>query len=534
VDKTYTKVNMMSVMDNTMGEMAKNIQVTPTNETKKIAGYKCKKYNVTVMGVKSKDWLSKDVEGYKEYRAISKKMEKMFQKNPRLRQMKNLQFHRKLFYHYRFLIFPLIIFLFVFIGCDGDDNDTDPNTTDLPAQLIQPSDLVYQGAFRLPAGDGSDARSWSWGGDARGAATYYPNGDPTGLNNGYPGSIFATGQGAHHHISEISIPVPVISNSKNLSELNTATTLQSFQDVRGGLGGYLELIRTGLEYLPAQGSQTSGKIHVCWGQHFQEESDATHGWFNLDLSNPQRVGLWYIDNQSPYSVNEYIFEIPGSWANSNTPGKLLATGRYRDGGWSGQGPSLFAYGPWNEGNPPASGTRLDASTLLKYDSSEEIDALYDSSARTMNAYTHADEWAGGAWLTAAGNKLAVIFVGTKGVGEYWYGNHNGPCLDCENRGWWANRFEGQIIFYNPQDLADVAQGRRQPYEPQPYATLNIDQYLYNVEKYQEGGRDINQQKYHLGPPCFDRERAILYIFEFRGDRENERPLVHLWKIPNGM
>ena len=87
VDKTYTKVNMMSVMDNTMGEMTKDIQVTPTNETKKIAGYKCKKYNVTVMGVKSEHWLSKDVKGYKEYRAISKKMEKKFQKNPRLRQM---------------------------------------------------------------------------------------------------------------------------------------------------------------------------------------------------------------------------------------------------------------------------------------------------------------------------------------------------------------------------------------------------------------------------------------------------------------
>ena len=87
VNKTYTKLNMMSVMDDTMGEIAKDIQVTPTNETKKIAGYKCKKYNVTVMGVKSEHWLSKDVKGYKEYRAISKKMEKKFQKNPRLRQM---------------------------------------------------------------------------------------------------------------------------------------------------------------------------------------------------------------------------------------------------------------------------------------------------------------------------------------------------------------------------------------------------------------------------------------------------------------
>lgn len=86
-NKTYTEINMMSMMGDKMKEMAKDIQVTPTNETKTIAGYKCKKYNVTVMGVTSEHWLSKEVEGYKEFRKISKKMEKSFKKNPRLRQM---------------------------------------------------------------------------------------------------------------------------------------------------------------------------------------------------------------------------------------------------------------------------------------------------------------------------------------------------------------------------------------------------------------------------------------------------------------
>jgi hypothetical protein len=86
-NKTYTEINMMSMMDDKMKEIAKDIQVTPTNETKKIAGYKCKKYNVTVMGVTSEHWLSKKVKGYKEFRKMSKEMEKSFKKNPRLRQM---------------------------------------------------------------------------------------------------------------------------------------------------------------------------------------------------------------------------------------------------------------------------------------------------------------------------------------------------------------------------------------------------------------------------------------------------------------
>jgi len=62
--KTYTKINIMSDMGQMAEEMMKDMKVTPTNETKEIAGYKCKKYNVTVMDMKSEHWLSKDVKGY--------------------------------------------------------------------------------------------------------------------------------------------------------------------------------------------------------------------------------------------------------------------------------------------------------------------------------------------------------------------------------------------------------------------------------------------------------------------------------------
>jgi hypothetical protein len=91
-DKTYTKVNVASSMDNERGkgmmeELAKEMKVTPTNETKKIAGYMCKKYNMTMMGGNNEFWISKDVKGYKEYTAFGKKMEKMFEKNPMMKKM---------------------------------------------------------------------------------------------------------------------------------------------------------------------------------------------------------------------------------------------------------------------------------------------------------------------------------------------------------------------------------------------------------------------------------------------------------------
>jgi hypothetical protein len=81
-DNTYTKVTMAEMEQMAEG-MSGDTQVTPTNETKKIAGYTCRKYTVTVMGFENEHWLSKEVKGYKEFQAIGKKI---FQKNPKLRQ----------------------------------------------------------------------------------------------------------------------------------------------------------------------------------------------------------------------------------------------------------------------------------------------------------------------------------------------------------------------------------------------------------------------------------------------------------------
>ena len=160
-----------------------------------------------------------------------------------------------------------------------------PSTT-----LIQPDDLLYVGAFRLP--DGPEEIGWAWSGAA---LAYFPGGDPGGADDGFPGSLFGTGHNWNQWVSEVSIPVPVNSPAKDVHDLNTATTLQEFHNIRGHLFDHLdfEIPRAGLEYLPPQGEQTAGKLHFCWGQHLQEEGQTeSHGWCELDLSAPQPAGAW--------------------------------------------------------------------------------------------------------------------------------------------------------------------------------------------------------------------------------------------------
>jgi hypothetical protein len=388
-------------------------------------------------------------------------------------------------------------------------------------QLIQPTGLTYVGAFRLP--DGPEEIGWAYSGAAM---TYYPHGDPDGPADGYPGSIFATGHDWNQYVSEISIPVPIISPDKDVEDLNTATTLQDFQNIRGDLFGEFELPRVGLEYLPAQGEQTTDKLYFCWAQHMGEtETNPSHGWCELDLSNPQTAGAWRIGDYWNYVTTDYIFAIPQQWANANTPGMYLATGRFRDGGQGAQGPSLLAHGPWNEGNPPAPNSTLSAVPLLLY---ADVTAEDDF---TMDNYQHSDGWSGGAWLTA-GDKSAVVFVGTKGLGDCWYGFANGvvwpdeppyppvPDAPYDQRGWWSTSFEGQIIFYDPADLAAVARGEMESYEPQPYATLQIDEYLYDINS--------TQPWYHVGAASFDRERGLLHVFEPLADED--KSLIHVWEV----
>jgi hypothetical protein len=178
---------------------------------------------------------------------------------------------------------------------------------------------------------------------------------------------------------------------------------------------------------------------------------------------------------------------------------------------------MFAIGPWSDGNPPAPDSTLSTTPLLHYHSVRE------QNPKAMDNYHHSDEWSGGAWLTA-GSKSAVVFVGTKGQGDCWYGCADGtdapPWPDDCNRGWWSTAFVGQIIFYDPTDLAAVAQKKMASWEPQPYATMNIDNVLFKSRS--------SQEWHHTGALAFDRERGFLYMFEPLVDAD--KPIIHVWHV----
>ncbi|MEJ2412068.1 MAG: hypothetical protein P8Y34_03600 [Anaerolineales bacterium] len=398
--------------------------------------------------------------------------------------------------------------------------------------LIQPEDLVYLGFFRLPEPNGES--DWDYSGHG---LTYYPGGDPNGPADGFPGSLFGFGHDHQLFVSEISIPAPVL--TRNLSSAPAAETLQPFANLTGGIfkANELSIPRAGLEYL----AEPEGKLHFAFGQHIQD-FEPSHGWADLNLSAPTAQGPWVFNGYTNYVTNDYLFEIPSPWSEAIAPGPLLASGRAREGLWSGRGPGLFAYSPPTLESPLPSGGTLDSiyPLLLYGEQAPGSPDLLSTPDQAVNDYHEADHWWGGAWLTA-GPRTAVIFVGTKALGKEWYGFANGVVWehDCaehtpptcpevpewpdDNRGFWSEAYQAQIIFYDPKELVEVARGEIKSWVPQPYAVLVLDEFLLDP--------NLDQTIYKrdlVGAAAFDRANGLLYVIERLADEY--KSVIHVWQI----
>jgi hypothetical protein len=444
--------------------------------------------------------------------------------------------------------------------------DDDPAAPPASGDLVQPNDFTYVGAFRLPGGD-TPPQTFAYGGNAM---TFNPDGDPTN-NDAYPGSLFVMGHDRQaygsmpdgNQVAEITIPVP--GTAGDPADLPIAGFIQDFHDVTAGYYRQLEEIpKVGMQYLDH--ADTGPKIHLAWGQHLQPQNLPSHAWIDANLETPDLQGVWFIGDQNLYSTNAYMFDIPTTWADAHTEGRYLATGRFRDGGQGGMGPALFAYRPWLAGGEaPVTGTHLAETTLLLYENVFNTTKI----ERNMDRYQHADEWEGSAWITTPTGKSAVLFAGTKSNGtKYWYGfiNPAGPeypcvetaitdyvvcrladgmpcpaedltgCCDQEQeacisgRGWWSSRFDAEFILYDPRDLARVAAGEIESWEPQPYATMDIDENLYlDPPEWDVAvlGWDV-QRRYRIGAAAYDPGSGLIYVLELYA--QEGRPVVHVWKI----
>jgi hypothetical protein len=398
--------------------------------------------------------------------------------------------------------------------------------------LINPARLEYQGVFAVPS-------DFGWGGEA---VAYYPDGDggQSGAD-GFPGSLFVTNvnQPENGLVGEISIPAPVIPITKTIEDLPVATVLRQPVNIRPAnvnswYPDFVDIWRTGLEYVPEE-----NRLYSSWSIHYTvtEAKNASISAVDLaNLSGGTKYGAWYLGNaaQPPLDAmaNDWLFAIPQTWADVNCSGRSLITGRFRDGGLSGLGPTMYAFAPVGA-SPPAANGSLPITTLLEYGPVAGTDNY--NYPNSIDDYNHADTWREAVWMNA-GQQNAVAVIGNKGLGDNWYGirtewmPHEWFIADVpfpdvyqnyeDGKGWRCHNLQPMIIFYDPSDLADVAAGRTASYTPQPYAALRIPKerffgYLHEIFS-----------------AAFDPENRLLYLTEFVLEKDGIL-LIHVWRVRDG-
>ncbi len=400
-----------------------------------------------------------------------------------------------------------------------------------PTHLINPAiQLDYLGAFKLPeGGTGTDFNYME------SDLAYYPQGNPDN-SDPYPGSLFVAGDATHRMVAEISIPAPLISPGKMLDDLPVASFLQDFADVSSPNIQYAEWgwkRGPALACLDAQTGQAEGYLYTCHGEYYAMDGERfnSYGACRTDLSAPQPEGGWFIGPTDGFlppqymTILNFIFPMP-----SPINGHLLVAGGSRPGNFH-NGPSLVAFSPWNHGLPlPPNNTSLDYSALLLYDD--------DFGTNFLNGHGYCDYWYGGAWLYTA-ERQAVAVSGLKGRGREWYGYNNGEStfnvllnvptpIEPEDKGPRQSFAQAMLLFYDPGELALVANGLSPSWQPQPYAAYDpANEFFYpndHTPAYISGYKGS-------GGMAYDHERQIIYLLE-RGVTgiDHSVSLVHAWKL----
>lgn len=400
------------------------------------------------------------------------------------------------------------------------------------ADIINPSGFEYLGAIRLP-------EDFAYGADG---LAYNPNGDGgetgSGASDGFPGSFFVTdiNQPERGFVGEVSFPEPLLTSTKNLDELNQAVILQTPVNIRPenvNNWDYVDVWLTGLEYV-----EEEDRLYSSWAIYYDVIFDKTASISCVDaddLAGGIKYGAWFLGSSDqsiipndPY-LNDYLFKVPQDWADSNTEGQALINGRYREGGLSGLGPTLYST-YLASAEPPAANTETNFTTLIQYGPVEGTDNY--NFPNSLNDYNHADWLKDADWISV-NEQNAVVIIGNKGLGHNYYGyigermRHDWVIADLpypeffetdpNGKGWKAYNNVPIILFYDPADIADVAAGILDSYDPQPYAALRLDKNLFFGETAQ------------ISSAAYDSYNNLLFITEFIPEFFGNI-IIHVWEI----
>ena len=378
----------------------------------------------------------------------------------------------------------------------------------LCADSLLPSDLVYQGAFRVP--DGTFGTKTNWSGTPIETFAYS---DCVAAYDPAANTLYLTGHIYGQLVAAVSIPTPVKTTIGNSAALPAAAITQPFRDITAGIvmaDGTKFPIGFGTGIYQILGMCVDGsRLYWSAGRYYVVDgtSTASQGLSTLLSTAHQAWGPWYVDVAPEQKIARQIIKVPQAWADQYVGGRRLLAGRYTLQGIAStsSGPTLYAYQE-PAANLPAKDSVLSGKSVTHWDNWQ---APYPG-------HLIPDDYHSAVWIDT-GVKSAVLFVGRK-AGASYYGEPRPG--DCEQyKGYHGDPYEPRVWFFDPAALGSAAQNNT-PESPRAYATWKPAEFWPQCSGYLKGS-------------AYDSARKLLYIvqpYAYKGAGNDYYPIVHVYKV----
>jgi hypothetical protein len=365
--------------------------------------------------------------------------------------------------------------------------------------------IVYQGAFRVPAEGGGDTFSFG--------------GRPLAFNSASDTLFVGARSG---QVAELTIPAPV--KASRPEELPVAEFRQPFHDPADGRIKEIATEGAALDSLLVHDGRLFGTGLIYYdATHAQQ---LTHFSRSLTLGRPEVTRMHRVGERGQAGfVAGYMASVPQEWRAAF--GGPAVTGQccIPIVGRTSWGPSLFAWDPAQLGRADT----VKVTPLLFYNAEHPTLGPWEGSNPTYGGTT---EMGGVAIIDGT---RTVLFVGRNGTGPFCYGDgtsdeqkarERGPngeryCYDPVNSDKAPHAYPYRLQFwaYDAQDLAAVRAGSKDPWQVLPYAVWPFE-------------LPIDEPHRRIGSVAFDSARRRLFISQLLGEPDGYefRPLIHVFRI----
>jgi hypothetical protein len=362
--------------------------------------------------------------------------------------------------------------------------------------LLQQSDLVYQGAFRLP--------TVPFGGGF--GASYGFEYSTTGFAYNPPhNSLFVNNHIYEQKTAEVSIPAP----STDLSELPVATFLQNFADITEGhltqLGGS-NTAQTYMGGLLVYRNRLVGSAYIFYDAVKEARKSHFTSGVNLAQSGDFK-GMYQVGALDPGFVAGYMGLIPSEWQASFGGPALTGNCCLPIITRTSFGPSAFVFNPDDLGVVDP----VRTTPLLYYTQDHPTLGTWDNQTAVNTSFNMGTTVKGIAF--PAGSRT-VLFFGRQGVGIPCYGDGGtvSPpgtvhwCYDpiISDKGNHSFPYKYWVWAYDAKDLLTVKNGQKKPWEIKPYAMWPLE-------------LPIDTGSGDLQGVAYDPDSQRLYISQFGAD-----------------